>query len=58
VAVAVGDHGPVPTVFFAATRNTYLTPVVSPVTVADRVVRTPSLNVIQVVEVDRRYCTT
>ena len=41
-------NGPVPNSVFAATWNTYVWPTESPVVFAERLVETPSLNVIHV----------
>ena len=43
------EYEPVPTVFFAATLNTYAVPFVNPVTVTDVDVETVSTNVVQLV---------
>jgi hypothetical protein len=43
------EYDPVPTVFFAATLNTYAVPFVNPVTVTDVDVETVSANVVQLV---------
>ena len=67
--VIVGDEGSVSTIgevneakefpirFFAVTRNSYELPAVKPVTVAEVVVDTPSVNVVQVPDVATRYST-
>ena len=51
------DHAPVPTTFIAATRNQYVVPVDSPLTVALVAVDVPSPNVDHV-ELFVEYCTT
>ncbi len=56
--VIVALYVPDPQSFFARTRNWYVAPFVSPVTVALRVVRTPSAKVFQVVVPFLRYWTT
>jgi hypothetical protein len=43
--------------FFAVTRNSYELPAINPVTVADVVVDTPSVNVVHVPDVATRYST-
>jgi hypothetical protein len=43
--------------FFAVTRNSYALPALKPVTVAEVVVDTPSVNVVHVPDVATRYST-
>ena len=51
------DQEPDPTKFAAFTRNKYDVPFVSPVTVADVEVDTPSVNVVHVEPLSEEYCT-
>ncbi len=47
VAAATAELGPVPAAFTAATRKWYVVPLVSPLTVADVAVDTPSVTVVK-----------
>lgn len=57
-AAELADHDPVPTAFTAATRNTYATPLVRPVTVAETAVDVPSVKSDQVTPAFEEYWST
>ena len=57
VALAVSERVPVPAMFIAETRNMYVVPALSPVTVADVAVEVPSAKAVQVKPLSDEYST-
>jgi hypothetical protein len=57
MALAVAEGVPVPATFTAETRNMYVVPALSPVTVADVVVEVPSAKAVHVEPLSEEYST-